>query len=292
MLALLGCDSQRRQSSSLPQNTSVASATHFDPTAAGVLRGRVTWSGDVPEIPSLKVWSLLMREDGSRDKWQEPNPNAPVIDRSNRGVGNAVVFLRGVDPARSRPWDHAAVRVELRDRRFHVFQGAVDSLIGFVHRGDPVEMISRDQCFHAVHASGAAFFTLAFPDPVDPCFRCLNEKGLVELSSAAGFFAARAYLFMDDHPYFTRTDVQGHFVLDQVPPGRYEVVCWVPNWTEALRERDPETNLVNRLFFRPGLERIQVVTVAPRATEEVHWELTTAAFDASSSPCRAPRGGR
>ena len=68
--------------------------------------------------------------------------------------------------------------------------------------------MSREPVFHSVHADGAAFFTLAFPDPHDPLTRQLTEKGIVELTSATGRFAMRAYLFVDEHPYYTQTSGQ------------------------------------------------------------------------------------
>jgi hypothetical protein len=241
----------------------------------------VRWTGEIPVVPPLEVWSLLLQPDGSRERWLVPNPNAPLIDGPGGGVGNAVVFLRGVDPAEARPWDHDPVRIELRDRQIRVFQGAAEGRTGFVQRGSRVEMISRDPCFHSLHAAGAAFFTLAFPDPHDACVRSLDDPGVVELSSASGLFAMRAYLFVDDHPYYTRTGPRGTFVLPQVPAGRYEVVCWLPSWVEAGRERDPETNLVSRLFFRPPLERVQVVTVAPGTDAEIDWEISADDFSRS-----------
>ena len=131
------------------------------------------------------------------------NPNKPRVDPHTRGVGNAVVFLRGVDPQRARPWDHPPVCVEQADYRIEIRQGQAHSAYGFVRRGERVEMVSTQEAFHSLHAGGAAFFTLAFPDPNEPCSRHLNEKGVAELTSAAGYFWMRGYLFVDDHPYYT-----------------------------------------------------------------------------------------
>src|SRR5262249_40869073 len=146
------------------------------------------------------------------------------------------------------------VVVEQRLQRFLVRQGQIDGHIGFVRRGDAVAMVSRDTFFYSLHADGAAFFTLAFPDPEKPLTRRLTEKGLVELTSGAGSFWMRAYLFVDDHPYYARTDGQGRFTLEQVPPGNYELVCWLPSWRVERQERDPETGQVSRVFFRRPVE--------------------------------------
>jgi hypothetical protein len=210
------------------------------------------------------------------------NPNAPAIDPPNRGVAGAVVFLRGVPADRARPWDHAAVRVEQRDRRLHILQGEAASRVGFVRTGDEVEMVSRDPLFHALHAGGVAFFSLTFPDPDQPRSRRLTSRGLVELTSAAGYYWMRGYLFVDDHPYYTRTDAQGRFRLDRVPPGRYELVCWHPSWLEARHDRDPETSLVIRVAFRPPVERRQQVEVPRQGNVAADFSLSTGDFEKPS----------
>src|SRR5262249_44220267 len=131
--------------------------------------------------------------------------NAPTIDPSNRGVANAVVFLRGVDPVRSRPWDLPPVQVAISDFAFKLHQGEWHNRIGFVRRGEAIEMTSYDPILHMLHADGAAFFTLAFPDAKKPLSRRLTKPGIVELSSASTWYWMRAYLFVDDHPYYACT---------------------------------------------------------------------------------------
>src|SRR5262249_39172772 len=143
------------------------------------------------------------------------NPHAPAIDPATRAVKDAVVFLRGIDPRRSRPWDHPPVRVEMRDYLLVVRQGAAEGRVGFVRRGDGVEMVSAQPAFHALQARGAAFFTLMFPDPGGPRTRRLGRAGVVELTSAAGHFWMRGHLFVDDHPYYARADAAGRFTFGQ-----------------------------------------------------------------------------
>ena len=181
--------------------------SHFDPATAETITGRVTWTGDIPEVAPFRSWVHLTPQGG--DKLVRENPHAPRIDPMTKGVDNAVVFLRGVLPAESRPWDHPPVRVEQDDYRLHVRQGETDSPYGFVRRGELVEMVSRQNEFHSLQVRGAAFFTLAFPDPDQPRSRQLQNTGLVELTSGAGYYWMRAYLFVDEHPYYTPADSSG-----------------------------------------------------------------------------------
>src|SRR5262249_31423550 len=139
-----GCADRRNDSALDGADVPVPLAANFDAATAVTIRGQVVWEGPVPTPPALEVWSLVVSAAGTREKWCAPNPNAPVVDAATRGVVNAVIWLRGVDPDRSKPWGHLPVRVEQRGRQMHVLQGALDSRFGFVRRGDAIEMVSYD----------------------------------------------------------------------------------------------------------------------------------------------------
>jgi hypothetical protein len=245
-----------------PQGPLAGAASRFDPDETGTFTGRVIWEGPVPEVPTYRapVSPLSEQAGGSLRTWV--NPNRPVIDPANRGVQNAVVFLRGVDPLRARPWDLPSVKVELRGHQVHVRQGEADRRVGVVRRGDPVLLSSGEPVFHTLQARGAAFFALTFPHPSEPCSRQLERNGVVELLSGAGYFWIRGYLFIDDHPYYSPTNPGGYFTLGGVPAGTYDLVCWLPNWNEAGRELDADTVQITRLMFRPALEVSRRVELA------------------------------
>jgi hypothetical protein len=245
-----------------------------------MLEGRVTWEGDRPVVDLMRARVFLpLGAEGRVEKLQQENPNRPAIGDSAGGVGNAVIFLHGVDPKEAKPWDLPPVVVDQHDLQIHVRQGDADSRYGFVRRGDDITLISTQALFHSLHAGGAAFFTLAFPDPNLPMTRRLRQKGLVELSSAAGYYWMRAYLFVDDHPYYTRTDAAGSFSLRQVPPGQYEVVCWMPNWRKAGHERDPESGMISRWSFQPPVETVEHVTLHSGERRTVKFTLSRSAFE-------------
>jgi hypothetical protein len=239
----------------------------------------VTWSGAIPEVPGYRAPASPGSEHAGEPRRNWPNPNAPHIDRRTRAVADAVVFLRGIDPSRGRPWDHPPVRVELRNYQIHVLQGGTDSSYGFVRRGESIAMMSVQEVYHSLQARGDAFFSLAFPDANDPSnSRPLDRRGIVELMSGCGHFWMRGWLFVDDHPYYTRTDAAGRFTLSNVPPGRYELICWLPDWHEAARELDAETAQICRLTFRPPVEIAQPVHLAPRQTRIISVHIPSQRF--------------
>jgi hypothetical protein len=250
----------------------------FNPATAGTIRGQVVWEGALPEVPAYRapVSPAGEQRGGARYHW--PNPNTPKIDSHTKAVTGAVVFLRGVDPLKARPWDHPPVRVELRDYQIHVRQGDKDCSAGFVRRGDTIEMVSVQDRFHSLQLRGAAFLARTFADRDRACTQRLDRTGVVEMMSGCGYFWMRGRLFVGDHPYFTHTDAEGRFLLPQVPPGRYELVCWLSDWHEARRELDADTALICRLTFRPAVEIVQTVPLAARQTRTVSVRLPAERF--------------
>lgn len=274
-----GCD--RAPESAAPQTSpaeTYQTGSRFDPQSTGTILGRVAWVGDYPEVPPYHVMPIQSYCDELTRPAYRANPNAPLIDDETRGVGSAVVFLRGIDPQCARPWDLPPVAVELKDLQVQVLQGTSPGRFGFVRRGSDVRMVSRQPVLHALHADGAAFFTLPFPDLDKPLARRLGTPGVVELSSGVGYYWMRAYLFVSDHPYFCGTNLAGLFTLTGVPAGEYELVCWLPSWIEESRHRDSESTQPVRLFYRQPVEKVAKVKVTAGQTTEASLELGTGDF--------------
>jgi hypothetical protein len=172
----------------------------------------------------------------------------------------------------------------LNGYRIHIQQDGQTSRFGFVPRGGAVEMLSTDPAAYSLRARGAAFFALSLPDPDRPCVRTLRDRGVVELSSGSGQFWMRAYLFVDDHPYYTRTESNGRFTLPLVPEGNYELVCWLPNWHAERRERDADSSLTTRLYFRPPVELVRKVTVKRGREQQAAFEFSEGMFATRLAP--------
>jgi hypothetical protein len=255
-IAVIGCDAPRMP----PPGESAAPAHPSSPVAHdSVLSGRVVWAGTAPQV--APVTALRIRADGSVIPVTRPDPNIPAIGPDG-GVNGAVVFLRGVDSAKARAWDMPPVTVEMHDDRPMIRQGDGPlTNVGFVRRGDPITIVSRQPLFHALRARGAAFWTITLPDPDHPRTRRLEETGVIELSSGAYYFWMTGYLWVCEHPYYAATDATGRWTLKGVPPGDYELVAWLPDWRTERQERDPETGRIARYIFKPPMEVTQRVVV-------------------------------
>ena len=283
LLGILGCGTQAapRFPPEEPVPAPVVLAAQFDAEQTGTIRGRVTWTGSIPESNSFRdahvtTPAIAVQSDAK-------NRLLPRINPQGNGVVEAVLFLRRVDPTRSRPWDLPPLRVEMKDRLISVAQGEPAlHITGFVRAGDSVQMVSHSPLLEMLRARGAAYFTLPFPEPERELSRPFSKPGSVELSSGAGNYWARSWIFATEHPYYSRTDADGRFSLEMVPEGSYELVCWMPNWKTERFERDPENLNVARLWFHPPLEKNLAVKVRRGATTEA--EFVVRETDFSNAP--------
>jgi hypothetical protein len=266
ILFTVGCDSDSAPAV-IAEPAKPATATRaFHPATCGTITGQVTWNGPAPVTPPF-IYGVP-RTDGGFEIRSIPNPNCPAIEEQAHGVAGAVVFLRGVDATAAKPWDLPPARIEMKDRGIQVVQGDHRRRVGFVRRGDSVEMRSAEPVYHVLRARGAAFFSLTFPEPDQPLSRTFDAPGRVHLTSGAGYYWANADLFVVEHPYCTVTDRNGRFQFDAVPAGRMEVTAWLPGWEPINQERDPESGLIFRQAYSPPLEISQTIHLAPAASAE------------------------
>ena len=184
------------------------------------------------------------------------NPFRPLVDPVTGGLANVLVALDGIDPARSRPWDHPPVTVTLKDFDF-------SPRLAIVRAGWPVTFVSGDTELHVARARGAAFFALSLPKPGEPRRRVIETPGDVELSSGAGYYWAAADLCVRVDPYAAVTNAQGEYELPQVPAGTYVLAYRVRNPAVVSVERDPETGLPFRHNYAPpGVRKANVTVTA------------------------------
>jgi hypothetical protein len=269
---LAGCAESPPPPLSVAPQTSLPG--RFDAAQSGSIAGDIVWVGPIPAVASFRSIPEPFTDQPPPPARDYANPNVPLIDPTSRGVGSAVVYLRKVDPERSRAWDHAPVRVELRDQRIDVMQGETRRSAGFVRTGDSVEVVSRDHLYHSIQGRGASFFARALPKPDMGRTRRLTTAGVVELQSGAGYFWMRGYLFVADHPYHVHGDAQGRFLLRDVPTGEYEIVAWHPDWRVAQTLRNPDSVRIMQVTYRKPIEVSRRVVVEPGKTTKTRLELS------------------
>ncbi len=277
-LFVLGCDDPPAP---LPDpEPPTAGGERFDPAQTGTVSGQVLWHGSPPVVAPFRSIPEPLTDQIPPPPRNWPNPNAPSIDAESSALAGAVVWLDGVDPTAGRPWNLSPVRVEARGQQFHILQGGADRRVAFVRARDTIELVSRDSLFHAVQIRGfggsgkSVFLTCMLPDPNKVVSRRVEGPEVAELTSAAGYFWMRSYLFVSAHPYFAYTDEQGRFTLKDVPAGTYEVVAWHPDWRISATERNPDSMRVKQVRFGPPLTSRESVTVRSGKTAQLQLSLS------------------
>jgi hypothetical protein len=273
---LIGCvetEAPVREETHVPDKTLAQS---FDAKQTGGIEGQVIWEGPLPTVEKTLVRANAFNPNQYKNPPVVSTPHVPRVDAETGGIANAVVFLRQVDPRRSRPWHHGPPGVVFRGRDLLIEQDGAVSQVGFARRGSAVTIINETDEYHTLRARGDAFFALPLREPHKTHERELPEAGLVDLTCAAGYYWMHAQLFVAEHPYYARTDPQGRFKLEQVPTGDYELICWLPSWHVERAERDPETGTVARLRWAPPREQVQKVRVVVEQESKIRfkWEET------------------
>jgi hypothetical protein len=229
----------------------------------------VTWPG-TPIVPERAIGTV---PDGEGYKsitvW---NPFVPKVDAATKGIEGVLVFLEGIAPEQSRPWDHPAVQLDVRDFQYTLRQQ------GIVRRGDAVKITTNDPELHIVRARGVSFFSLTFAKPGERT-RTFEQPGFVELTSGSGYFWNTVDLLVRDDPYATTTDKTGVFNLAQVPAGEYDLVVRLRNPRVTKIERDPETGLPFRQFYAEPILRKTGIRVKPGETTTHDTAFKAKVFD-------------
>jgi hypothetical protein len=147
-----------------------------------------------------------------------------VEHRGNRAVG-VVVWIDGLRSGKPLPVER---RFEIANDRCLLvpeLQAAIAGGTLNVQNLDAVEHRTR-----ITRREGAELLaTIRETDEgqVVPNEHVLAKAGVLELSCAAHPWT-HGWIAVFDHPYFAMTGTDGSFVIDSVPPGRYQLHAWHP----------------------------------------------------------------
>lgn len=254
----------------------------------GTVQGTVTLSGPVPDP---KAYNLVIFPDPEYCG-RISNGNGWRLLRdflvNERGqVLNVVVLLEGV--TEGKPFSLSVPRVEARDCRFSPFTTVVRS-------GHGIEVVNMDPVMHDIQAyetSTATGTRVLFNSPLP--FNHRHQRGdlhathdhrpgasLVrqfQLSKKrrtfvmqCGFHAyMQSWAIAVDNPYYVLTDEHGRFVIEDVPPGTYDLRAWHPGIKQVIKQSvaiEPGGNLtIDFQLPSPGRRKTALtVRTPPRFT--------------------------
>lgn len=220
-----------------PAPEAAAAPAEPAPAGWGTLKGRVVFSGDVPELPPL----VPAGADPSKFKDGEvctANGAVPseklVVDPASKGVRWALVYLpkpTAVNPEALSAAQSQTVEFDQKNCAFvpHVLA---------VMKGNKVQLRSSDKAGHNVHLllKNTNFNQGIQPGTTVPLeIKAADNRPMPVVCDIHPWM--KGYWLTLDNPYFVVTNAQGEFELPNVPAGTQKVVVW----TEAGNLLTPAT---------------------------------------------------
>lgn len=232
---------------------SVGSASAYeviDVVEGGVIEGRVTLHGPVPEA---KGFNLIIYPDpqycgriSNGSGWRLLRDFS--VD-STGGLQDAVVILEGIEAG--KPFDISVPLIEARDCRFQPF-------VTIVRDGHAVEVVNMDPVMHDIqayetssllgprvlfnsplpmnvaHKRGDLHATHDHPPGKSKLGPIYLSKGRRMFMMQCGFHPyMESWAMAVPTPYYAITDAAGRFTMDRVPPGTYRLAAWHPQTAEV-----------------------------------------------------------
>lgn len=217
----------------------------IDVQSAGTITGTVTLEGVVPEP---KGFNLITFPDpaycGRISNGRGWRLLHDFVVGAHNGLKDSIVLLEGVEAG--KPFEVSVPLIEARDCMFQPF-------MTIVRNGHAVEVVNMDPVMHDIQGyetSIEAGARVLFNQPlvmnhehrrgdlhaihnhapgkslVGPIY--LN-KGRRTFYMQCGFHAfMESWALAVNNPYYALTDGNGHFTIDHIPPGTYQLVVWHP----------------------------------------------------------------
>ena len=181
----------------------------------GTLSGRVNFDGKPPKKRSIKMDADPVC--GSSHK--EPVYNQSFIINEAGYLQNVLVYLKDVKYNGNTPDTQAVL-----DQNGCMYSPHVQGMMV----GQDLLIKNSDATLHNIHGLPKLNPEFNFAMP-----KVVKEKA-IKMAKAENFIKIKcdvhswmkAYISVFDHPYFAVTDDSGHYQIDNIPPGDYEVIAW------------------------------------------------------------------
>ncbi len=243
----------------------------------GAVRGEVRLTGDIP-----KAVRLVVSKDANYCGVNKSSPRLRVS--ASKGVQDAIVWLEGITGGKQTP-------LENKQLVLNQYKCEYSPHILIVPFGSSLDIVNSDPILHNVHAydnrdGTRTLFNIAQPikGQRTAVRQTLFQKaGLYLATCDAGHPWMNAYIMVADNPYYALTDREGHYVLDQVPPGTYRLKMWHEG--VAVVKTEMENGKPKTYRYEEPYEEEKEVTVSRGGTTQADFALILRP-DASRSPIR------
>jgi hypothetical protein len=184
----------------------------------GTITGRVSLSGTAQTIHQLTV-----NKDVHCCGSTTASPRLSL--GNNSGLKNAVVYIKNISGGKQ----FEQIDPVLLDQKECHFEPHV----AILPEGGPLVIRNSDEVLHNVRTyrieDGKTVFNIAQPvqgqqTSIRPAV--FDRPGIYHAVCDAGHPWMSAFIVVAEHPYYTLTDENGNFTLEDVPPGTYRLKVW------------------------------------------------------------------
>ena len=215
--------------------------------AHGILKGNVKYQGGIPKPKPLRMDAdPVCGSSHSERVFSE----SFIVD-DNMNLKNTLVWLKNVSyegPTLAEP--------AILDQKGCIYKPHV---LG-VMKGQKVIIRNSDATLHNIHSMSDTNKQFNFAMP-----KVVKEKETIFDNVEEPFYIKcdvhpwmKAWVLVQDHPYFSVTDENGNFSIENIPPGKYEVVAWQEKFkmkrsiTKTIEIKDSSETIQDFVFVKPG----------------------------------------
>jgi len=216
---------------------------------AASITGKVTYQGDIPQFKPIKMDAdpvCLAKHSGA------VLPETLLLgDKETKTVGNALVRITNGLPKKSYPAPTEPLVLTQAGCRYspHVIAVMV---------GQPVKILNPDGTLHNLHALPKinAQFNLAMPNFRKETTRTFDKVEATPFPIKCDVHPwMGAWISVMDHPFFSVTQPDGQYKIENLSAGTYEVEAWhekLPVQKETVTLAEGETKELNFTLSPPS----------------------------------------
>jgi len=215
-------------------------------TLAGTISGTVTFDGKTPKRKKLKMSADPVC--GSAHKTPALSEKLVVNDKGQ--MKNVLVWVKGAKGGSASP--------AVLDQNGCMYSPHV---IG-VQKGQDLLIKNSDATLHNIHSMSKenSSFNFAMPKVVKEkkvSFDKIEEPFAIKCDVHPWM---KSWVSVFDHGFFAVTDENGHFTIEGVPAGEYEIVAWQERFkmkgviTQKVKVTDGES-VADFTFKRPSKKK-------------------------------------
>jgi len=181
----------------------------------GTLSGRVNFEGNPPSQKTIKMDSDPVC--GSSHK--EPVYKQSFIINKGGYLKNVMVYLKDIKYEGKAPENQVVL-----DQNGCMYSPHVQGMMA----GQDLLIKNSDATLHNIHGLPKvnSEFNFAMPKVVkEKALKIAKAENSIKIKCDVHSWM-KAYVSVFDHPYFAVTNDSGHYQIDNIPPGDYEVIAW------------------------------------------------------------------